>query len=124
MHSYWERYLWSHEAPEFPFNFAPKYAATKVREIVMVLKLCGTIIALCCRCEFMGENIDTIRKNTESLIHANKEAALEVSSEKSKHMMLSRHRNAGQKHEIKAANASLENVAESKDLGATARIKI
>jgi hypothetical protein len=39
----------------------------------------------------LGENIDTIKKNRENLIHANKEVGLEINGEKTKYMFLSSH---------------------------------
>jgi UDP-N-acetylglucosamine 2-epimerase len=49
----------------------------------------------------LGDNIDAIKKNMETLIDASKEVGLEVNTEKTKYMLLSRHRNAGQSHDIK-----------------------
>jgi hypothetical protein len=39
--------------------------------------------------------------NMETLIDASKEVGLEVNTEKTKYMLLSRHQNAGQSHGIK-----------------------
>jgi hypothetical protein len=66
----------------------------------------------------MGENIDTIQKNTETLLDAGKEVGLEVNSEKTKYMLMSR-KKAGQKHSIKIDNRSSEGVAKFKYLGTT-----
>jgi hypothetical protein len=44
----------------------------------------------------LGDNIDTIKKNTQTLIDTSKEIGLEVNTEKIKYMLLSRHQNAGQ----------------------------
>jgi hypothetical protein len=48
-----------------------------------------------------GDKIDTIKKNTETVIGANKEVGLEVNAEKTKCMLLSRHQNAGKNLNIK-----------------------
>jgi hypothetical protein len=55
-------------------------------------------------------NIDTIKKNTKTLIYASKEVGLEINVEKTKYMLLSRHKNAGQYRDIKIANSQFENV--------------
>jgi hypothetical protein len=52
----------------------------------------------------LGDNIDTIMKNTETLSDASKEVGLEVNTEKTKYMLLSRHQNAGQNHDINIGN--------------------
>jgi hypothetical protein len=41
----------------------------------------------------LGDNIDTIKKNTQTLIDASKEVGLEVNTEKIKYMLLARHQN-------------------------------
>jgi hypothetical protein len=67
----------------------------------------------------MGENKNTIKKNTEALLDASKEVGLEVNPEKSKYMLMSRSQKMGQKHSIKIVNRSFEDVAKFKYLRTT-----
>jgi hypothetical protein len=67
----------------------------------------------------LGDNIDTIKKNSETLIDASKEVGLEINVEKTKCMLLSRHQNVDQNRDIKTANRSFENVSQFKYLGTT-----
>jgi hypothetical protein len=47
----------------------------------------------------------------------NPQCPLEVNTQKTKYMLLSRHQNAGQNHDIKLADRSFENVAQFRYLG-------
>jgi hypothetical protein len=67
----------------------------------------------------LDENINIIKKNAGALLDASKEIGLEVNSEKTKYMFMSRHQTAGQSNYIRAANKSFEKVAKFKYLGAT-----
>jgi hypothetical protein len=64
----------------------------------------------------LEDNIDTINKNTETLAEASKEAGLVVNAEKTKNLLMPRHRNAEHNHNIKIANRSSDNVAQLKYL--------
>jgi hypothetical protein len=67
----------------------------------------------------LGDNIDTIKENTETLIDVSKEIGLEINIEKTKYMLLSRHQNVGRNRGIKTANRLFENVSQFKYLGTT-----
>jgi hypothetical protein len=67
----------------------------------------------------VGENIDTVKKNTEALLDAGKGVGLEVNPEETKNMLMSRSQKTGQKHSIKIANRSYKDVAKFRYLGTT-----
>jgi hypothetical protein len=96
------------------FNFALEYAIRTVQEDQMGLKLNEThqLLAYAYDVNLLGDNIDTIKKNTETLIDASKQTKVE----KTKYMLLSHHQNAGQNRDIRIANRSFINVSQFKYL--------
>jgi hypothetical protein len=63
----------------------------------------------------MGDNINTMKKNTEALTDPTKKVGREINTQKTKYyVLMSRHRNAWQTRNIKLANRSFENVAKFK----------
>jgi hypothetical protein len=60
------------------------------------LKLNGThkLLVYAGDVNILGDNIVTIKKDTQTLIDANKKIGLEVNTEKTKYMSLSPHQNA------------------------------
>jgi hypothetical protein len=83
------------------------------------LKLIGThqLLAYADDVNLLGDNTDTIMKNTETLIYASKEDSLKRNVEKTKYMLLSRHKNVGQNRDIKIGNKSFENESQFKYSG-------
>jgi hypothetical protein len=67
----------------------------------------------------MGQNTDTIKKNTEALLDVSKEVGLEVNPEKTKYMLMSCSQKIGKKQSIKVVNRSFEDVVRFKYLGTT-----
>jgi hypothetical protein len=63
----------------------------------------------------LSENKDTVKKKKG--IYDNSEVGLEINTERTKHMLLSRHENAYHIRQIKIANRSFENISEFKYLG-------
>jgi hypothetical protein len=76
-----------------------KYAIIRVKEIQERLKLNGThhLLAYADDVNIVGENIDTIKENTEALLNGRKEVGLEVNPEKYKYMLISSNQKRGQK---------------------------
>jgi hypothetical protein len=63
----------------------------------------------------LGENINTIKKNRGSSVRI----GTEENAKKTRCMLMSHHKNTRQKHDMKRANRSFENVEKLKYSGAT-----
>jgi hypothetical protein len=87
----------------------------------VVLKLSGTHQLLVCTDDvnILDYNIETAKENTQTLIDTSKPIGLEVNTEKTKYMSLSRYQNARQNHDINIGNRWFKNVAQFRYLETT-----
>jgi hypothetical protein len=99
------------------FNFALQFANRKVQENQEGLKLNGThhLLAYADDVNLLGDNTDTINKNTENLTDASRKIGLQINMEKTKYMLLACHHNAEQNHYREIANRPL-NMWHSSDI--------
>jgi hypothetical protein len=67
----------------------------------------------------VGENIYTIKKNSEAFLDVNVKVRLQVNPKKIKYMLISHSQKIGQKHRMKTENRSFKGVGKFKYLGTT-----
>jgi len=103
------------------FNCALEYAIRRVQVNQDGLKLNGThqLLAYADDVNILGRSIQTLKENAEALVAATKEIGLEISADKTKHMVMSRDQNAGRIQSARTDNSTFERVEEFKYLGTT-----
>jgi len=104
------------------FNFILDYAI-RVPVNQDVLKLNGIhvhqLLVYADYVNMLGGSVHTIKKNAEALVVASQEIELQVNTDKTKYMAMSRDQDAGRSQSMKTDNSSFERVEEFKYLETT-----
>ena len=101
------------------FNSAVEYAITRVQANQDGMKLNGTyqLQVYVDDANILDGRVHIIKENTQTLVATSKETGLEVDTDKTKYMVMSRVQNARQSYNIKSDNKSFKRVELFKYVG-------